>query len=79
MGAYFDLFMMKNKACVLVVERDSGGLNTHLGSQFPCFASSALTYLIFLLYEQDSSCWSAGLTSILIYSIKRSTNSKRKT
>jgi hypothetical protein len=37
MGAFFDLFMMKNKARVLVVERYNGGCKHAPGLVIPLF------------------------------------------
>jgi hypothetical protein len=45
MGAYLDLFMMKNTARVLVAEGYIGGVRRHQGSSITCFASAVVTCL----------------------------------
>jgi len=70
MGAYSDLFMMKNMARVLVAEGYNGGRTQASGlvDHMFRFSSPDLPHLV--LCKQDSNGWSVGLPSMLIRSIK---------
>jgi hypothetical protein len=69
MDAYFDSFMMKNMARVLVAKGYIGGTQASgLVNHMFRFSSPELPRL--LLCKQENNGWSVGLPSILTHAIK---------
>jgi hypothetical protein len=70
MGAYFDLFMMKNTARVLLVAEGYTGGTQAPGLVNHVFRFSSPELPRLLICKQDSNSWSVGLLSIMIHAIK---------